>query len=145
MCMFLFIEYSTMSLRLKWLHKQRCKYYNLIINYFVTNFIKKIFKEILKQKQAKNQQKIFFQKQQIYHFDTFLLYKYSIYEYFHSYLYFMCVIQKREIYSPEVTRKVASMVLAMANASSIIVNIRPPSPKLRPNTLRPSDFWKRET
>ena len=129
-----------MSLRLELLHEQGCKYYNLNINYLVTNFINKIFKEILKQKQAKNQQKIFFQKQQIYHFDTFLLYKYSIYEYFHSYLYFMCVIQKREIYSPDVTIMVASMVLTMANASSIRENIRPPSPKLRPNTLRPSDF-----
>ena len=68
MCMFLFIEYSTMSLRLEWLDMQRCNYCNLIINYLVTNFINKIFKIILKQKQAKNQQKIFFQKQQIYHF-----------------------------------------------------------------------------
>ena len=54
----------------------------------------------------------------------------------------MCVIQKREKYLPDVTIIVASMVLEMANPSSIKLNIRPPSPRLRPKILRPSDFEK---
>ena len=74
---------------------QRYNYCNLIINYLVTNLINKIFKVILKQtKQAKNKQNAL-PKTTKNLFDTFLLYKYSIYEYFHSYLV-SCACYKNE-------------------------------------------------